>query len=125
MVTWRTWIGIGAVCCALAVLLGAFGTHALKNQLAEDQLRWFKTAFDYHIIHALGLVAIGLYGSRVDHLWTQVAGWCLFTGMILFSGSLYGMALGLPRSIAMLTPLGGLAFTGGWLFLAFSCFKSI
>lgn len=125
MLSWRTWVGIGAISCSLAVLLGAFGTHALKGQLSEDQARWFKTAFEYHIIHSLGLLVVGIYASRVSSQSTQIAAGSLLLGILLFSGSLYSMALGMDRSIAMLTPIGGLAFTAGWLTLAYSCIKSL
>jgi uncharacterized membrane protein YgdD (TMEM256/DUF423 family) len=123
MIEWRHWLGLGALMSALAILLGAFGAHMLKGHLTEQQLQWYKTAFEYHIIHSLALLALGMFSSRIDNNWTQGAGWCFFLGMVLFSGSLYLMSLGLPKGLAMVTPLGGVSFISGWILLAVAAFK--
>lgn len=75
----------------------------------------WQTAVQYHAWHALGLLAIGL---SVESTWVKAAGWLLVAGIVLFSGSLYALALGAPRSAGMVTPLGGLAFILGWIAFA-------
>jgi uncharacterized membrane protein YgdD (TMEM256/DUF423 family) len=110
------WITVGAVLGFLAVALGAFGAHALRERLtAEEQALW-KTAADYHLAHALALVLVGVLGWRTRA--TRVAGVGFLLGVVLFSGSLYAMALGAPRWLGAITPLGGTAFLVAWLALA-------
>jgi uncharacterized membrane protein YgdD (TMEM256/DUF423 family) len=101
----------------LAVILGAFGAHALKAHLNTDQLAWWETANRYHFYHAFAilLAALIFQGARLP----AMAGYFFLAGIILFSGSLYLMALsemlGLSRSIlGPITPIGGLAFIAGW-----------
>jgi uncharacterized membrane protein YgdD (TMEM256/DUF423 family) len=78
-------------------------------------LALWQTAVQYHAWHALGLLAIGL---SVESTWVKAAGWLLVAGIVLFSGSLYALALGAPRGAGMVTPLGGLAFILGWIAFA-------
>ena len=115
----------GALLAALAVILGAFGAHGLKKTLSEEMLVVYKTAVDYHFIHALGMLLAGLFllhypGSRT----ILFAGICLFIGIIVFSGSLYALSLTEIRKLGMITPLGGLAFIVGWVMLAYGLYKS-
>jgi uncharacterized membrane protein YgdD (TMEM256/DUF423 family) len=99
---------------ASAVLLGAFGAHALRDVLDAGQHELWHTAVDYHVWHALALaLAAGLGGGRSR----GVAIVAFATGIVLFSGSLYALALGAPRWIGIVTPLGGVAFVVGWLAL--------
>ena len=100
---------------ALAVALGAFGAHGLKNRLSEIELAWWYTATEYHFWHglALGLVALAKQQISKSPLLTWSARLFLL-GLILFCGSLYVMALTNLRWLGMITPLGGLAFIGGW-----------
>ena len=95
--------------------LGAFGAHALKTRLSADMLDVWQTAFQYHAWHALGLLAVGL---SLENLWSRAAGWLLLAGIVLFSGSLYALALGAPKGLGIVTPVGGLAFILGWLAFA-------
>lgn len=125
MIEWRYWIGIGALAAGVAISLGAFGAHALKQTLNEQQLQWYQTAFEYQMIHSLALVALGLFASRINNFAIQISGWSFCLGIILFSGSLYLMALGQPRNLAILTPFGGLSFIVGWVLLAVSAFRSV
>jgi uncharacterized membrane protein YgdD (TMEM256/DUF423 family) len=125
MLEWRFWIGIGALMAALSVGLGAFGAHALKGTLNEQQSQLFRTAFEYHLIHSLALLAVGLFASRINSGLIQMTGWLFCAGIILFSGSLYLMAIGLPRSLGFITPLGGLAFIAAWIIFAFQAFKPL
>jgi uncharacterized membrane protein YgdD (TMEM256/DUF423 family) len=102
---------------ASAVLLGAFGAHALRDVLDADHARLWHTAVEYHIWHALALaLAAGLGRGRA----AVVAKIALALGIVLFSGSLYALALGAPRWTGIITPFGGLAFIIGWMALGLS-----
>lgn len=118
------WVTLGSLNLALAVALGAFGAHGLKARLTAEQLAWWHTGCNYHFIHALGLLALGiLAASRPDLTWSRGIGGCLLAGILIFSGSLYAMALGAPRWFGAITPIGGLAFIAGWLWLAVSAWQ--
>lgn len=117
----RTWITLGALMGALAVVLGAFGAHALKTRLAPDELAWWGTAVQYHGAHALALVLFGVSTERGRS--GGVAGALFTLGIVLFSGSLYAMALGAPRWFGAITPVGGAAFISGWLAFAVSAWR--
>lgn len=106
---------MGAVFAALGVLAGAFGAHALSPHLDARALGWYRTAGEYLIWHALALVAVGLWvQTHAAGRAARVAAVAFVAGIVLFSGSLYALALGAPRAVAMLTPVGGLAFIVGW-----------
>ncbi|MDG1819504.1 MAG: DUF423 domain-containing protein [Porticoccaceae bacterium] len=109
------WIKITAVCGALAVALGAFAAHGLKPQLSEVQLQTYQTAVQYHFIHTLALLAIiNLPLCERRLLWVARS---FLLGIVLFSGSLYTIALTSISAIGLLTPFGGSAFIVGWLLL--------
>ncbi len=119
MLNWGT---VGAVLAALAVLIGAFGAHALKERLDAYSTQIYERAVFYHFIHALGLIAIGIViaahvasGGAID-----AAGWLLLAGIVIFSGSLYALALSGIKVLGAMTPIGGLAFVAGWLAFAWS-----
>lgn len=122
----RTFIRIGAISGAFAVILGAFGAHTLKNILAEDALKAFHTGVEYQFYHSLALLIVGLLiASEPASKGLKRAGNLFLGGIILFSGSLYLLTLfkatgdvGL-KSIGLITPIGGLLFVAGWLSLAF------
>lgn len=99
----------------LAVALGAFGVHGLKDRLAEEALGWWETATLYALVHAAAALAIGLH-ARAGL--AAYSGWAMCTGIIVFSGSLYAMALGAPRWLGAVTPLGGAALLLGWVLVA-------
>jgi uncharacterized membrane protein YgdD (TMEM256/DUF423 family) len=102
-------------------VLGAFGAHALKARLSADLLALWNTAAQYHLWHALGMVLVGACAASIpDGPWLRAAGMLLLAGIAFFSGSLYALALGAPKWLGMMTPLGGLAFILGWLALAVS-----
>ncbi len=113
----------GAVFMALAVLLGAFGAHALKTQLSPEMLAIYKTGVEYHFYHALGLLIIGLIAFHIPSRWLNWAGICLIAGIFLFSGSLYVLSISGIKAFGAITPLGGLAFVTGWVFLAIGILK--
>lgn len=107
------WIQLAAALGALGVVLGAFGAHALKARLDADMLAVWSTAVQYHLLHAVALLALALFGAATGRAITPAA--LGFTaGILLFSGSLYGLALGGPRWLGPVTPLGGLCFIAGW-----------
>jgi uncharacterized membrane protein YgdD (TMEM256/DUF423 family) len=109
---------IAAVFGALGVALGAFGAHALRGQLDDAALQIWRTAVDYQFWHALVLLLVAVYGrlSRAS----IVAAAAFSIGIVCFSGSLYALALGAPRSVGIVTPLGGVALIVGWLSAAWS-----
>ena len=113
-------IGASALLGAIGVGLGAFGAHALKARLqsAGTESAW-DTAVQYHLLHAVVLLAIGLWSRFSPTLAGTLAigGWLFFVGIVLFSGSLYCLALGGPRWLGPVTPLGGTALIVGWLWL--------
>jgi uncharacterized membrane protein YgdD (TMEM256/DUF423 family) len=116
---------LGAALAFLAVALGAFGAHALKERLPPDLLSVWQTAVQYHGWHALALLACGLVmQQRPEAGAVAVASWLFVAGVLLFAGSLYALALGAPRAIGAVTPIGGVAFLAGWAAFAWGVGKS-
>jgi uncharacterized membrane protein YgdD (TMEM256/DUF423 family) len=112
-------VRIAAALCFLAVALGAFGAHWLKPTLeSEGMIDVWNKAVLYHFIHAIALLVLALYGTSNRGPW-----WLLFSGIILFSGSLYVMGLTNLRWLGAITPLGGLCFLAGWAWLVFAASK--
>jgi uncharacterized membrane protein YgdD (TMEM256/DUF423 family) len=124
--TAKLFILLGALAGAAGVALGAFGAHALKARLAPEALAIWQTAVQYHFWHALALVAIGIVialalpGSTV----LKWAGWLMVAGLVLFSGSLYALALGGARWLGAITPFGGTAWIVAWLLFAWAVIRS-
>jgi len=108
---------------ALSVLLGAFGAHALKTRLTPDMMQVFKIGVEYQFYHALGLLFAGIIGFQIDSTWVGRAAIFLGIGIILFSGSLYMIALSGVKAIGAITPIGGLSFIAGWISLAIAVWK--
>ncbi len=107
-----------ALAAALAVVAGAFGSHALRGRIDPPLFSVYGTAVQYHFYHALGLFAAGMLADRLPQVRLIVwSGWLMLAGIVLFSGSLYAMSLFGAR-LGMLTPVGGAAFILGWIFLA-------
>jgi uncharacterized membrane protein YgdD (TMEM256/DUF423 family) len=119
------WPAVGAILLTLAVMLGAFGAHALRGYLDAYSMGIWEKAVFYHFIHALGLLMAGMMSaagtisakgaSRVSAL--------LFAGILLFSGSLYALAISGQRYLGAVTPFGGIAFIAAWLWLAIELFR--
>jgi uncharacterized membrane protein YgdD (TMEM256/DUF423 family) len=111
-----SWTTTGAVWALLGVGLGAFGAHGLKSVATEQGLGWWETAARYHLFHGVAMVLLGLLQQHRPG--GDAAGWCFLGGSVLFSGTLYAMALGGPRWLGAVTPIGGLGMMLGWLLLA-------
>ncbi len=109
---------LGAFSAFIAVLAGAFGAHALRDRLAPDLLQSFETGSRYQMFHALALLFVSWALERRPHAMLRAAGWLFAAGTVLFSGSLYGLALTSQRALGAVTPLGGLCSLVGWLALA-------
>ena len=110
---------LGSLNALLGVGLGAFGAHGLKNRVTPEMLTVWQTAVQYHLVHALGLLLIGILAHLLpESPQVRQAGWALLVGIVLFSGSLYLLVLTGVRMLGAITPLGGLAFLGGWALLA-------
>lgn len=101
----------------LGVAAGAFGAHGLESRVSAEQLEWWATAARYQQIHAVVLLVLGL-GAGPWTRWRSTAAWCHAIGMVVFAGTLYAMALGGPRWLGAVTPLGGLALIAGWAAIA-------
>jgi uncharacterized membrane protein YgdD (TMEM256/DUF423 family) len=112
------WGALGAISALVAVAAGAFGAHALRGSLEPRLLATFETAARYQLIHGLALLAVAWALDRTPHRALGAAGASFALGTLLFSGSLYALALGARGAIAIATPFGGLAFMTGWLLLA-------
>jgi uncharacterized membrane protein YgdD (TMEM256/DUF423 family) len=117
------WFATGAIAAALGVTLGAFGAHGLRGRIAPDLLAIYETGVRYHLVHALGLLAVGWAADRWPGPWATLAGWLFLAGILVFCGSLYLLALTGLRWLGAITPLGGLAFIAGWLALALAAIK--
>ena len=120
----KIFVLLGSISAFLGVALGAFGAHGLKAKVTPDMLNVWETGVLYHLVHALGLLLIGI----LCHLMPDVsllrnAGWAILLGTLLFSGSLYVLVLTGVKPLGMITPLGGVAFLAGWLLLAMGAWQ--
>ncbi|MEX2582910.1 MAG: DUF423 domain-containing protein [Gemmatimonadota bacterium] len=120
----RTFWILGALLAFLAVAAGAFGAHALRERVAADLLPVFETGARYHMYHALALFAVAWASNQWPSALTSAAGWLFVLGIVIFSGSLYVLALTGIRWLGAITPLGGVAFLAGWLCLALAAWRS-
>ena len=114
---------IGALLALVGVAAGAFGAHGLRPILSEKMMTVFETGVRYHLVHALAMLIAGLSAHGFGHRIFIRAGWSFLIGLLLFSGSLYTLALSGVRGLGILTPFGGLAFLIGWGFLAWGYWK--
>lgn len=121
----RVFLQVGAWSALLAVLAGAFGAHALGPWIDAESMGVFRTAALYHFLHALALFAIGAWEvpPRIESP-VHRAAWTLAVGTLLFSGSLYALAITDVRWLGMLTPLGGVTLCAGWFWLAITAGKA-
>ena len=115
----------GAIFAMLAVILGAFAAHGLKQRMDSYDLAIFETAARYQMYHAIALLIVGILASKPQFAtrWLKLAAIVFVLGIVLFSGSLYLLALSGIKWLGAITPLGGTAFIFGWLFLIVAGFK--
>ena len=120
----KLFITLASLSGLLAVLFGAFGAHALKDKLDAYSMGVFETAVQYHFYHSFALLAVGVIAlSQPPTVLLQSSGWLFLIGLVVFSGSLYLLSLTGVRWLGAVTPLGGLAFIGGWACLAAASWK--
>ncbi|MFD3000975.1 DUF423 domain-containing protein [Pontibacter toksunensis] len=123
--TQKTILLIATVFGALTVAIGAFGAHALGPMLREtNRVDTFETAVKYQMYHTLALLAVGLLLFRVEHPALQVAAWCFFLGILIFSGSLYTLCITGITWLGAITPIGGTAMIVGWGALFYAILKA-
>ncbi len=120
----RALVVIAALLAAVAVVLGAFGAHALQERLSERALATWQTGVQYHFIHALALLLLAALWSHLATGWATASAVAFVLGILLFAGSLYALALGAPRVLGAIAPLGGTAFILGWLGLAIAAWRA-
>ncbi len=120
----RVFFCIGAVSAFVGVAAGAFGAHGLKERLAPEMLKVFEVGVRYQMYHALALLAAAWAMSRWPGSVGAAGGWLFVAGTVIFSGSLYALSLSGVRWLGAITPLGGLAFLGGWLCLVWQVWRS-
>ncbi len=116
---------IGRINAFLAVAFGAFAAHYLKSRLTPDMLSVFNTGVHYHGYHALGIILIGIIALWLpSSMYLKWAGAVMFVGIVLFSGSLYGLSISGMRALGAITPIGGLAFLAAWALLVIAVAKA-
>lgn len=120
----RRFFALGAVLAMIGVAAGAFGAHALKSRLTPDMLAVFEVGVRYQLVHALALLAVAWAITRWPGRVAFYAGALFIAGIVLFSGSLYLLALTGERSLGAITPFGGVAFLAGWACLAWAAWRS-
>jgi len=118
-------LAAGGLAALAAVALGAFGAHALKGRLTPEMLAVWHTAVEYHVFHALGLLAVGLVATQLPaSALLKWSGWLMLAGIVLFSGSLYALALTGVRWLGAVTPAGGTAFLAAWALLVIAILRA-
>ncbi|MBN1958378.1 MAG: DUF423 domain-containing protein [Desulfuromonadales bacterium] len=120
----RIFLTVGALSAFIGVAAGAFGAHGLKHRISADMLAVFETGVRYQMYHALALMAVAWACSHWPSALVTASGWSFLLGTLLFSGSLYLMTLSGIKSFGAITPVGGLAFLLGWLFLVLGIWRN-
>jgi len=121
----KLFLAAGSLLALAAVALGAFGAHALKSRLSADALAVWQTGVQYHVYHALGLLAVGLVAQYLpESALLKWSGWLMLAGIALFSGSLYALALSGERWLGAIAPVGGSAFLIAWALFGTAVIRS-
>jgi uncharacterized membrane protein YgdD (TMEM256/DUF423 family) len=120
----RLFFALGALSAFIGVALGAFAAHGLKNRIDPAMLATFEIGVRYHMYHAVALLGVAWACTRWPGAWTSASGWLFVAGIVVFSGSLYVLALTGIRWLGAITPLGGLAFLAGWVCLAWAAWRA-
>lgn len=116
----RFFLAAGAVSALLAVAAGAFAAHGLSARLEPKWIEVFKTGAQYQMYHALAMIAVAVVAGLIPGRLVPAAGWCFLGGTLVFSGSLYILAVTQVRWLGAITPIGGVAFLAGWALLAWA-----
>ena len=119
----RTIFALGALLAALAVAAGAFGAHALQARIPPARLVTFEIGVRYQMYHALALLAVAWAADRWPGAGLSLVAWLFLIGVLIFGGTLYGIALGAPSFLGAITPVGGVCFVAGWLVLGFRVWR--
>ncbi|MBT8042245.1 MAG: DUF423 domain-containing protein [Kiritimatiellales bacterium] len=119
----KLFLMLGSISGALAVMIGAFGAHGLKNRLCDEMLAIYKTGVEYHFYHTLALLAIGLLSLHYKSALLTASGGSMLAGIVIFSGSLYALSISGVKILGAITPIGGLFFIAGWVLLAVAVIK--
>jgi uncharacterized membrane protein YgdD (TMEM256/DUF423 family) len=123
--TARLCVIAGAIALAIGVVMGAFGAHAIKGRIGAESLAIYDTAVKYHFWHALGLLGVGILMAQWPGAQLLAwSAWLLIAGVILFSGSLYALALTGAAWLGAVTPIGGVTLIAAWLVLAWAAFRT-
>ncbi|BBW97964.1 DUF423 domain-containing protein [Geobacillus icigianus] len=120
----KTFVLLGALNAFLAVALGAFGAHGLEGKIPDRYLEIWKTAVQYQMFHAAGLLVVGLLLGKAPNVGLiGAAGWVMLAGIVLFSGSLYVLSVTQLKPLGAITPLGGIAFLIAWVMIGYAALK--
>jgi uncharacterized membrane protein YgdD (TMEM256/DUF423 family) len=111
---------VSALLMAAGVAEGAFGAHALRDRLTPDMLAVYQTGVSYHLVHGLGALLAALIAQTSGSRRARIAGWLFVAGTVVFSGSLYVLALSGIRWLGAITPVGGVSWIAGWVLLAWA-----
>ncbi len=118
------WFALGCVLAGAGIALGAFGAHGLRSRIPAERLAVYETGVRYHLVHALALLAVAWSAERLPARPTEAAGWLFTAGVLVFSGSLYALAISGIRWLGAITPIGGVCFLSGWAILAWTAFRA-
>ena len=122
--TAKLFLSIGSISGALAVIIGAFGAHGLKDKICEEMLVIYRTGVEYHFYHTFALLGIGLLALHYESKLLIASGGSMAIGILLFSGSLYALSISGIKVLGAITPIGGLFFIIGWVLLTVAVLKS-
>jgi len=112
------WLFVGSLLAGSGVAVGAFGAHGLRSALSVEMLEVYETGVRYQMYHGLALLALAWAANRSDSRWFRAAGWLFVSGTLIFSGTLYALAISGIGWLGAITPLGGLCLISGWVCLA-------
>ena len=121
----RTFVMLGSVFGILGVGIGAFAAHLLKQKLTPELFDVFEVGVRYHMYHALAIVAVGLAAAQWPESGVGLAGWLFAAGILVFSGSLYILAITGMKWLGAITPIGGVAFLAGWAVLGWRMYRAM
>lgn len=123
--TAKLFLVLGSISGAMAVIVGAFGAHGLKDKLTEEMMAIYKTGVEYHFYHTIALLAVGLLALKFHSGILAASGWSFAVGILIFSGSLYALSITGIRVLGAVTPIGGLCFIAGWVLLAVAVIRNV